>query len=117
MGTIKHNAIVVTGADYAMDKLELVYKKAQELFGSLVSPTIESHLNGYHSFFVAPDGSKERWKESNEGDRQRKELGNFIDSMAYEDGSNSIRYVDVSYNEIHGAEIEKTNRDLTNDCL
>ncbi|MGG1442116.1 hypothetical protein ABE354_08655 [Brevibacillus laterosporus] len=112
MGTIKHNAIVVTGAEYAMDELELVHKKAQELFGTLASPIIKSHWNGYQSFFVAPDGSKEGWEESNEGDRLREELGNFIDSMAYGDGSNSIRYVDVSYNEIHGEEIEKTNRDL-----
>lgn len=112
MGTIKHNAMVVTGSDYAMDKLELVHNKAKELFGSLVSPIIESHSNGYQSFFVAPDGSKEVWEESNEGDRQRMELGNFIDSMAYDDGSNSIRYVDISYNEIHGAEIERTNHYL-----
>ena len=33
MGTIKHNAIVVTGAKYAIDKLEMVHKKAQELVG------------------------------------------------------------------------------------
>ncbi|MGG3872975.1 hypothetical protein [Brevibacillus laterosporus] len=67
MGTIKHNAIVVTDADYAMDKLELVHKKAQELFSSLVSPIIKSNSNGYQSFFVAPDGSKEGWEESMRG--------------------------------------------------
>ncbi|GIO00576.1 hypothetical protein ABE137_06430 [Brevibacillus laterosporus] len=86
MGTIKHNAIVVTGAKYAIDKLEMVHKKAQELFGTLLSPIIKSHSNGYQSFFVAPGSSKEGWEESNEGDRQRKELGSFIDSLAYSDG-------------------------------
>lgn len=110
MGYIKHNAIVVTGARHAMSQLEMIHNKAQELFGSLVSPIIQSHWNGFHTFFVAPDGSKEGWKQSDDGDQQRKELESLIDSLAYGDGSNSIHYVDVSYDEDHDVEIEKTNK-------
>ncbi|MFF2531535.1 hypothetical protein ACFVS2_21745 [Brevibacillus sp. NPDC058079] len=97
MGDIKHNAIVVTGSRYAISQLEIVHGTALALFGSLVSPIIESRLNGFHSFFVAPDGSKEGWKESDDADKQRKKLETFIDSLAYSDGSNSIHYADVSY--------------------
>ncbi|WP_409175533.1 hypothetical protein [Brevibacillus fortis] len=110
MGYIKHNAIVVTGAPHAMSQLEMVHNKAQELFGSLVSPIIESHWNGFHSFFVAPDGSKEGWKESDDADLHRRKLAAFIDSMKHGDGSASIHYVDVSYDEEHDVEIEKTNK-------
>ncbi|NRS20622.1 hypothetical protein HP398_29825 [Brevibacillus sp. HB1.4B] len=112
MGYMKHNAIVVTGARYEEEAFLLAHKKAVELFEELVSPVINSHWNGNMSFFIAPDGSKEGWGESNEGDRLRKELSDYIDSLAYGDGSNSVKFVDVSYDEDHDVEVERTNRPI-----
>lgn len=110
MGYIKHNAIVVTGASYDSIRFHKAYDKARELFGyESVSDTVKSTLNGYISFLVAPDGSKEGWPESNEYDDKRKQLADYIDSLAYDDGSNSIDFVDVGYDEDHEASVERNN--------
>ncbi|CAI8981109.1 putative _PNPOx domain-containing protein [Brevibacillus sp. IT-7CA2] len=109
MGSIRHNAIVVTGADYDREKFGKAHMKAMELFGVLTSPIVTRNLNGYMSFFVAPDGSKEGWAGSDIGDEKRKEFADFIDSLAYGDGSNYVKFVDVAYNELHGTEIERIN--------
>jgi len=68
MGYIRHHAIVVTSFD---DKISTVWLKAKEMFGYLVSDVIESECNGYASFFIAPDGSKEGWDRSIEHDKLR----------------------------------------------
>lgn len=62
MGRMKHNAIVVTSwsEDHARDARIL----AITYFGRLVSPIIKSEINAYNSFFIAPDGSKEGWEDS-----------------------------------------------------
>ncbi|MGG4444533.1 hypothetical protein [Brevibacillus fortis] len=109
MGSIRHNAVVVTGENYDRKKFENAHVKAMELFGLLTSPIVTSELNGYMSFFVAPDGSKEGWAESDIGDEKRKEFADYIDSLAYGDGSNTVKFVVVAYNELHGTEIERTN--------
>ena len=61
MGYICHHAIVVTSSFEAT--LSDAWIKARQLFAN-VSPIVSSPLNGYRSFFVAPDGSKEGWDES-----------------------------------------------------
>ncbi len=68
MGYIRHHAIIVTGYDIKkMNK----HKKFAKNLGLLVSNVIISKINGYMSFFIAPDGSKEGWKDSNLGDDRR----------------------------------------------
>lgn len=115
MGYIRHNAIVVTGDAYpdADNKFKRVYEKAQYLFDNLVSNIIYSPINGYQSFFIAPDGSKEGWDLSDEYDQKRKEFADFIDSLAYDDGSNSIDFVDVGYDEYCEVEIDRNNKGIT----
>lgn len=114
MGNIRHNAIIVTGSDYpdAIEKFDSAHQKARELFGELVSEPIEGVINGYRSFFVAPDGSKEGWSESDQYDIKRRELCDFIDSLAYGDGSNAVHFVDVGYDEGHLASVDRTNKEL-----
>lgn len=111
MGFIKHNAIIVTGVKYSPREFRKAYDKACELFGiEGVSNIVASQINGFMSFFVAPDGSKEYWDDSNEGDSKRKQLADYIDSLAYGDGSTSVNFVDVSYDEKHKAKVERTNK-------
>lgn len=114
MGYIRHNAIVVTadGNNLARERLNIAYKKAKELFGDLVSEIVDSPWNKHRSFFIAPDGSKEGWEPSNEFDLKRTEFADFLDSLAFEDGSNCIRFVDVAFDEIHQAEVVRTNRTM-----
>lgn len=112
MGYIRHNAIVVTGGGYpeAQQKLKEAHQKANQLFNPLVSPIILGVSNGSASFFVAPDGSKEGWDTSNHYDTKRKELADFIDQLAYEDGSNCVQFVDVAFDEEYQTQIDRTNQ-------
>lgn len=77
MGTFSHNAIVVTCWDN--DHLIDAHEKAEEVFeGDLVSEIVAGQINGYSSFFVAPDGSKEGWEASKERDVQRDEFTSWL---------------------------------------
>lgn len=61
MGYIKHHTIIVTDWN---DDIKITHQKAVEIFGQLVSPIIPGLVNNQASFFVAPDGSKEGWLDS-----------------------------------------------------
>lgn len=102
MGYIKHHAIIITSWD---DKALAKIKKKFPIVGKV----IKSHINGYCSLFVPPDGSKEGWPDSDNGDIIRREIKNYIKSLAYEDGSNSVQYVEVSYDEESEVKIESHN--------
>jgi len=108
MGYMCHHAVVVTSWSEAA--LKEAHAKAIELFKSvpidihrekgkpcLVSPIVPGIVNGYASFFVAPDGSKEGWDESNKGDKAREALIEFLRSKAYDDGSSNIQYAEVQF--------------------
>jgi len=112
MGYINHHAIIVTGDSYpsAAVALNAAHKKAKELLGDLVSDVIAAKVNGYQSFFVAPDGSKEGWSESDEHDTRREYLLDFIDSLANGDGSNSVKYVEVSFDECLAVAVTRKNK-------
>jgi hypothetical protein len=68
MGYIRHDAIVVTGWD--KERVEPARAKAVEL-GLPCSELVHSPSNGYVSFFIAPDGSKEGWEASYRGEQAR----------------------------------------------
>jgi hypothetical protein len=74
MGFIRHDAIILTGAPRG---LEPVRDRALQHFqGSCVrvSEMTGTTMNNTASFLVAPDGSKEGWADSDEGDRLRAEF-------------------------------------------
>lgn len=106
MGRIKHNAIIVTD-DSA--RIEEYRQRAIEIFNKhfswdennpvdygnqIVSTLIPSLINGYLSFFIAPDGSKEGWKDSNAGDEARKEFLDYLKSLSSYDRPD---YVEIYY--------------------
>lgn len=108
MGNIKHHAIVVTSD--SKEKANMAHKKAKELFKETVSELISSEYNGYYSFFIAPDGSKEGWPESEKADLRRKQFNDWVNLQAYEDGSNQIRFCEMFYGEMNGlSKIENHN--------
>lgn len=67
MGYIAHHAIVVTG--YGEDISEARDEAAR--LGLNVSSIVGPVVNGYSSFLVAPDGSKEGWEHSDSGNAKR----------------------------------------------
>lgn len=122
MGYTRHHAIIVTS--YDRKKLERARRKAKSIFKEHLHPDdevhlkklipisniVESSINGWYSFFIAPDGSKERWIESKRGDLARKELVQWIDSQKYEDNSSPLSFVEVFYGDDNGrCEVVKYN--------
>jgi len=77
MGYIKHNAIIVTSFDVV--HLHTIYDLAYDIFyagegWNIISPIMQSPINSYQSFFIAPDGSKEGWGDSHKGDELRQQF-------------------------------------------
>lgn len=95
MGTLRHHAIVVTS--WNVDRLLIAQNKAKKLCPHLVSDIVPAIVNRGGSFFVAPDGSKEGWKESDEGDRQRDALISWLDMQRNEDRSTCLSWAEVVY--------------------
>lgn len=96
MGHTCHHAIVLTSTDRGV--LLEAYEKACELFGHpfVTSVTAEA-INHTQSFMIPPDGSNEGWRESEAGDVRRETFRQYLRSLAYEDGSTPIDWVEVQF--------------------
>lgn len=94
MGYIRHNAIIVTSWDD--EKIELAHAMAKTL-GNVVTDIVGPTTNGYCTFTIVPDGSKEGWARSHEGDDARESFRVWLNKQRYEDGSTSLEWVEVAY--------------------
>lgn len=94
MGYMRHHAIVVT--TWSADRIQAAHAEAQRL-GCIVTGLSPLAINGYQSFLIAPDGSKEGWDTSTKGDAQRDQFIEWIDRHAYEDGSNPYDWAEVQF--------------------
>ncbi len=88
MRNIRHHALIVTCNDRKV--LESIRNKALELYKlymeasnglHLVSEIKDSIVNHYASFFIIPDGSKEGYDASDDGDVIREKLMAYIKPM------------------------------------
>jgi hypothetical protein len=82
MGYHIHHAIVVTS--WSEQRIKAAHDYARIIFAKLdacVSEITPAVVNGYTSFFIAPDGSKEGWPESNACDIARDEFFKKINSL------------------------------------
>ena len=68
MGHIRHDAIIVTHGDRKC--VEESKEKANDL--GLTTTSIETTINGYSSYMIVPDGSKEGWDGSNKAEEARR---------------------------------------------
>jgi hypothetical protein len=83
MGYMRLHAIVVSGIDfesasYKREYLKQAHEKAREIFGEQVSALTPVATNGFQSFLIPPDGSKEGWDESDDGDKRRALFKTFL---------------------------------------
>lgn len=96
MGYMKHHAIIVTS--WNKIRVSHALEKAFTVFGDdSVSPLITSPCNEYYSFFVCPDGSKEGWTESADGDLNRAEFIEYLERRHRVDGSSYLDWAEVQY--------------------
>ena len=94
MGYMRHHAIIVTSWDGEL--LRKAHKVAGELFEE-ISPVLEGYINSYHSFFVPPDGSKEGWEHSDDGDKRRDGLIAWLEGQRDEEQCTALEWVEVQY--------------------
>ena len=78
MGYMSHHVIVVIGFNYdsSNDSLAVDIRKAHEKAVKIfpvVSEIMDSGVNSYRSFMIPPDGSKEGWDKSKQGNIKRHE--------------------------------------------
>lgn len=81
MGYHRNHAIIVTS--WNPRHIAAAHAKAQEIF-EWVSPVSPEMMNGFASFFVPPDGSKEWWPDSYKGDVRRLKFKSWLEAQ---DGS------------------------------
>lgn len=93
MGYMRHHAIIVTGA--IPEKLHAAHAAAQSIF-PVVTAIVDSETNGYGSFMVPPDGSKEGWEESDEGNTRRELFLDALSDLRYPDGY-PFEWVEIQY--------------------
>lgn len=71
MGYYAHHAIVVTGGKEEIEQAHDLAVLICELGGPTVTPPLSARANGFASFAILPDGSKEGWECSARGDECR----------------------------------------------
>ena len=94
MGYVKHDMIAVTA--FSEERMTLFEQAATALGLTLAGP-VWSPVNGYLTTFVAPDGSKEGWPESDEGDSARVKIIEWLNAQRYGDNSSPYEWVHVQY--------------------
>ncbi len=91
MSTYQHHAIIVTSM--FDDEIEAAHHKAKAV--CLIVTDIHSGVsNGWRSFAVLPDGSKENWGPSDEFDRRRQHFLTWLEEQA------CVHYAEVSFGEL-----------------
>jgi len=80
MGYMRHHAIVVTA--WNENHIVMVHQKARELFEGIshITEITSEATNGYRSFLIPPDGSKEWWNTSDRGDKARDDFISWLTS-------------------------------------
>lgn len=97
MGYMRHHAIIVTG----WAGMEDLHTLASNIFPTVSSLTGIS-VNGFRSFLIPPDGSKNGWDESDVGDDRR---DRFIAELQDAD----CNYIEVQYADDDG--VSKISRE------
>ena len=90
MGYIAHNAIVVTA--WELTSITAAAQKARDLGMTVVGPHEKEVINGYRSFLICPDGSKEGWDSSEDGDTRRADWKAWLRASGHDAEWCEIRY-------------------------
>lgn len=110
MGYIKHDTVIVVVSDYVysnpgwMPDVEAFKESLPEGWRHLIVGPVSGLTNGYDTYVFLPDGSKEGWDTSDEGDAHRSA---FIDlfQVGYSDKSSPFDITIVR----HGGDDENEN--------
>lgn len=124
MGYIRHDVtLIATNPDRpgGLPDIDAFRESMPEQWRPLIVGPIPGVINGDVFYAFLPDGSKEGWGDSEEGDNRRAEFRALFTTHAYEDGSSADDVVTVSFGGDHGSEVGVTTEchwppyNLTND--
>ena len=100
MGYMRHHAIIVTS--WESSHIREAHAEAVRVFSPppidgfsmhpMVGELVASPVNSYESFVIYPDGSKEGWMPSDEGNKRRAEFLKWMRA-----GSLYLDWVEVQY--------------------
>lgn len=98
MGVENNNAVIAT--TWSKEEVARIKEwvgllpkmKSLFLFG-------EEEINGKTTVVMVPDGSKEGWSESDDGDELRNSFIKELEKADYDDGSNPWDFVEVGFGE------------------
>jgi hypothetical protein len=109
MGVINNNAIIATtrSDEKAAGFQSWIDSELSEKERELIVRT-GSWVNGFHSFAVMPDGSKEGWEESDAGDAVRERVVTRLGEDNDENGSSPWKWVEVGFGE-YGQKVLRGN--------
>ena len=95
MGYMRRHAIIVTDDGYEESKnINAAHAKATEIF-PWVSEICPPQVNGERRFFfIPPDGSKDGWVKSDEGDKRRDAFVEWLNGF-----NGCVHWVEVCYAE------------------
>lgn len=79
MGYIKHSAVIITVHGPHTVDIEAFRESLPEEFRPLVIGPVYSVVNMYTTYAFLPDGSKEGWAESEQGDQFREAFINLFE--------------------------------------
>lgn len=104
MGYMAHDAVIVTVSGYVRDlsepptmpDVEAFRDSLPEEWRPLVIGPVRGLVNDYLTFAFLPDGSKEGWETSDQGDDYREQFAGLF-SFRYEDGSSPFNVVHVRF--------------------
>ena len=104
MGYMRHHAIVITSDDEKaiFDLRQFIVEAVTPVVSDFDSPVEVTEItgravNGYRSFMVAPDGSKEGWAESDIGEKIREDVIKTLNLKRYEDGSSPFDWAEIQF--------------------
>lgn len=103
MGYMRHHAIIVSS--YSEERIAPAHTTARDLFADThahVSNVTPPAMNGYVSFFVAPDGSKEWWPDSDRAEAARNAFVEWLERQRFEDASSWLDWVEVQFGDDEG---------------
>jgi hypothetical protein len=108
MGYMRHHAIIVTGHGEVIVKARTkALEIEREVFPRdsrirIVSPLSEVMVNGYQSFVIYPDGSKEGWDISDYGDAIRSRWLGWTEDQRDNDGCARFHWAEVVFGDEDG---------------
>lgn len=100
MGIMNHNAVIAT--TWSSEKADILQKWIEKLTKDeqrFIVRVEETLTNGYHTFIIVPDGSKEGWEDSNNGDRLRELIIMRLSKDNYNDNSSPWDWVEIGFGE------------------